>query len=163
MALNTPQPPVRWHTREDSGLSIDRDLQWWHDGERIEHPKIVEAFNRGLTVTDDGRYRLTFGNDWCFVTVAGCAFGAVAIDVHDDQVWLRLSDRTAEPLAPLTLAMEPDGALSAAVKQGRARAKLTRPAHVELGSLLALRDGQVVLDLGGSHRPTSLSPAALDD
>jgi hypothetical protein len=155
------EPPVRWHTREDSGLSIDRDLQWWHDGARIEHPRIIEAFNRGLSVTAEGRYQLTFGHDWCFVTVAGCAFGAVTVDLHDAQVWLRLSDRTAEPLDPMSLAMEPDGALSAAVKQGRARAKLTRPAHLELAGLLALHEGAVVLEHSGTRWPTSLSPAAL--
>ena len=47
----------RWHTREDSGLRIDRQGQWWHDDEKIEHPNIIEAFNRGLRVMEDA-YRL---------------------------------------------------------------------------------------------------------
>lgn len=157
----TPEAPGRWHTREDSGLSIDRDLAWRHDGERIEHPKIIEAFNRGLTVTDDGRYKLEFGTDWCFVTVEGCAFGAVAVDLEAHALWLRLSDRTAEVLDPMTLAMEPDGALSAAVKHGRARAKLSRPAHLELAGRLAVAEGRVVLEVEGARLPTSLPADAL--
>ena len=44
---------VRWHTREDSGLRLDREQRWFHDDERIEHPKVIEAFNRGLRVEDD--------------------------------------------------------------------------------------------------------------
>ena len=31
--------PRRWHTREDSGLVLDRQLAWFHDGERIAHPR----------------------------------------------------------------------------------------------------------------------------
>ena len=49
--------PKRWHTREDSGLVLDRELNWVHDGERITHPRIIEAFNAGLVPTDDGRDR----------------------------------------------------------------------------------------------------------
>ena len=50
--------PTRWHTREDSGFVIDRNVDWWHDGERIEHPNIIEAFNRGLRIAEDGQVKL---------------------------------------------------------------------------------------------------------
>src|SRR5262249_6822997 len=59
----------RRHTRENSGIRLDRNGRWWHDGVPIEHPKIIDAFNRGLSPTDGGRFRLDFGNDWCFVQV----------------------------------------------------------------------------------------------
>ena len=53
--------PARWHTREDSGIRLDRQFRWWHDGELIEHPNIIEAFNKGVRVGDDGRVTLHFG------------------------------------------------------------------------------------------------------
>jgi len=38
-----------------------------HDDEPVEHPKLIEAFNRGLKVLDDGKYRLEFGTDiWAY-------------------------------------------------------------------------------------------------
>ncbi len=140
MALEPPQAP-KWHTREDSGFVIDRNVDWWHDGERIEHPNIVEAFNKGLRITDDGRYKLEFGNDWCFVKVQGAAFKVVAIDVAQDSkdehvVSLRLSDRTTEWLDLASLQLDDEGVLVTSVKQGRAIARFNRETHFELAQLL---------------------------
>lgn len=121
---------ARWHTREDSGLVLDEAQRWWHDGERVEHPLIVEAFNRGLQVTDDGRYQLHFGGDWCFVTVRGCAYQVVVVDLLEDGRWaVRLSDRTAELLDVASLAEDAEGVLTVAVKGGRARARFSRNAQ----------------------------------
>ena len=141
---------ARWHTREDSGIRLDRQLRWWHDDEPIEHPKIVELFNRGLAPTDDGRFKLTVGADWCFVTVEDAAYQVAVLDAHDAQLWLRLSDRTAEPLDPATLALDPDGVLTAKVKQGRAKARFSRDAQFALGERLTPSGDGVRLDLGGT-------------
>ena len=128
--------PKRWHTREDSGLVLDRELNWIHDGERITHPKIIEAFNQGLVPTDDGRFQLRIGNDWAYVTVEGAAYRVNAIDTDESRVYLRLSDRTGEALDPATLRLGEDGVLTARVKGGRAQARFSRDAQYALGQLL---------------------------
>lgn len=128
--------PRRWHTREDSGLVLDRALHWLHDGERITHPKIIEAFNQGLVPTGDGRFQLRIGNDWAYVTVEGAAYRVNAIDTDDTRVYLRLSDRTGEALDPATLRLGEDGVLTARVKAGRAEARFSRDAQYALGQLL---------------------------
>ena len=128
--------PKRWHTREDSGLVLDRDLNWIHDGERITHPKIIEAFNQGLVPADDGRFQLRIGNDWAYVTVEGAAYRVNAIDTDESRVYLRLSDRTGEALDPATLRLGEDGVLTARVKGGRAQARFSRDAQYALGQLL---------------------------
>lgn len=151
-----------WHTREESGLRLDRELTWWHDGERIEHPNIIEAFNRGLTVADDGRYQLHFGGDWCFVAVEDCGYAVIAVDeAAGHRLSIRLSDRTAEWLDPLTLAADDDGALTVKVKGGKAKARFTREAHFELGTLLRADGDQVVIDVHGTCWPTRLGPDTL--
>ena len=128
--------PKRWHTREDSGLVLDRELNWIHDGERITHPRIIEAFNQGLVPTDDGRFQLRIGNDWAYVTVEGAAYRVNAIDTDDTRVYVRLSDRTGEALDPTTLRLGEDGVLTARVKDGRAEARFSRDAQYALGQLL---------------------------
>lgn len=129
--------PGRWHTREDSGLRLDRQGRWWHDGEPVEHPNIIEAFNRGLRVMEDGRYQLHFGDDWCFVDVEGCAFTVVAVDEGEGgRLSVRLSDRTAEWLDVETLALDDEGVLTVAVKGRRARARCSRAAQLQLGERL---------------------------
>lgn len=149
---------TRWHTREDSGLRVDRQGRWWHDDELVEHPNIIEAFNRGLRVAADGRYQLHFGGDWCFVTVEGCAFTVVALDASEgDRPSVRLSDRTAEWLAVDSLALDDDGALTCAVKEGRARARFSRAAQQQLGELLVADAGTLALQIGARRWPTPLS------
>ncbi len=150
-------PSKRWHTREDSGIRLDRALRWWHDDEPIEHPKLIEAFNTGLQPTDDGRFRLEVGHDWCFVQVEDAAYAVVALDATDDgALSVRLSDRTAERLDLSTLTVE-DGVLHCRVKQGRARARFTRDAQFALGSLVERAPSGPVLKVGS--RALQLPPA----
>lgn len=151
-----------WHTREQSGLKVDREQRWWHDGEPIEHPNIIEAFNCGLKVTDDGRYKLEFGNDWCFVEVEAAAYKALVLDVTaDERLSIRLSDRTAELLDVGSLALDGDGVMTAAVKGGKARARFSREAQFALGELVERDGGALALRVGG--RRFALPEAAWPD
>jgi len=137
------QGPIgkRWHTREDSGLRLDRTLRWWHDDERVEHPRIIEAFNQGLVPTEDGRFQLRIGADWCFVQVEDAAYAVVAVDPIPEHGWyLRLSDRTAERLDPATVRLDPEGVLTCQVKQGRAKARFSRDAQFGIGEFLEQDD-----------------------
>ena len=135
--MSIPLQTKRWHTREDSGIRLDRTLRWWHDDEPIEHPRIVELFNTSLGLDDAGRYLLRIGQDWCVVQVEGAAYEVRVVDaVADGRVALRLSDRTAEPLAPESLALDTDGVLTCRVKEGRAGARFSRDAQYQLGQLL---------------------------
>lgn len=144
----------RWHTREDSGIRLDRRLRWFHDDAPVEHARIIEAFNTGLRVTEDGRYKLEIGNDWCFVTVEDAAFEVVAVDASDgDRPSIRLSDRTAEWLDAASLEADADGVLTVQVKNGRAKARFSRNAQFALGELLAPSGDAVVVRLGGKDWP----------
>ena len=153
--------PGRWHTREDSGLVLDRELNWFHDGERITHPRIVEAFNQGLVPTEDGRFQLRIGNDWAYVTVQGAAYRVNAIDTDDTRIYLRLSDRTGEVLEPSTLRLGEDGVLGAQVKGGRAEARFSREAQFALGQLLVQEGDGSVLQLRKARVPVPLDPSLL--
>lgn len=154
--VDTPTPK-KWHTREDSGLRLDKGLRWFHDGEVITHPNIIEAFNRGVRVTDDGRVQLHFGGDWCFIEVADCAFGVVAVDVSEgDRLSVRLSDRTAEWLDPNSLALDDEGVLTVRVKGGKAKARFSRDAQVQLAGFFVERDGALELQVKGARWPTPL-------
>jgi len=153
--------PKRWHTREDSGLVLDGELNWIHDGERITHPRIIEAFNAGLVPTDDGRFQLHIGSDWAYVTVEGAAYRVNALDTDERRVYLRLSDRTGEALEPSTLLLGGDGVLTARVKAGRAIARFSRDAQFALGQLLASDGSGWALVLPKERLPVPLNPVAL--
>ena len=149
----------RWHTREDSGLRVDRAGRWWHDDEPVEHPNIIEAFNRGLRVNDQGKYELHFGNDWCFVTVEHCAFTVVAVDeAEGERLSVRLSDRTAEWLDLASLTQDDEGVLVARVKEGKALARFSREAQFQLAERMEEVAGGLVVKIGSRQIPISLSP-----
>lgn len=149
---------VRWHTREDSGLKLDRQQRWWHDDEPIEHPNIIEAFNRGLRVMEDGRYQLHFGNDWAYVQVEGCAFQVVAVDeAEDGRLSVRLSDRTGEWLDVASLRLDDEGVFTVNVKDGRARARFSRDAQYQLGQHLVEDGDGVAVEVGGSKYPLAVA------
>ncbi|MCI0570005.1 MAG: DUF1285 domain-containing protein [Myxococcaceae bacterium] len=144
----------RLHTREDSGLRLDRTLRWWHDDAPIEHPRIIELFNCGLQPTEDGRYVLRVGADWAYVQVEDAAYEVRTVDVSEgDCVSVRLSDRTAELLDVASLAEDTDGVLTCQVKAGRAKARFSRDAQFQLGELLHEEDGRLVLVSGTRREP----------
>jgi hypothetical protein len=147
MAMDSP-PPKRWHTREDSGIRLDREGRWWHDGEPVEHPKIIEAFNMGLCPSVDGRFVLRFGNDWCFVEIEDAAYRVLSADLRGEEIQLGLSDRQTEVLSPETLTLE-GGVLHCRVKEGRAKARFTRDAQFALGTLIETTAEGSFLALGG--------------
>lgn len=156
-------PKVRWHTREDSGLLLDRELRWFHDGEPVVHPRIVELFNESLVPTDDGRFQLKVGADWAYVTVLDAAYRVTGLDVTETRLFLRLSDKTGELLDPSTLALESDGVLSVRVKQGRAKARFSRQAQVALGALLSESASGLTLVLPGARLDVPLPKALLHE
>jgi uncharacterized protein len=152
----------RLHTREDSGLRLDRQLRWWHDGLLVEHPNIIRAFNTGLEPTDDGRFLLRFGRDWCYVEVEDAAYAVTGVDLTHDQAAfsVRLSDLTEEPLDAATIRIE-DGVLTCRVKQGRAKARFSRDAQFALGQHLEPDGASVILHAGAVEIPVpNLDPSA---
>jgi uncharacterized protein len=158
-----PIDPKRWHTREDSGLKLDRALQWWHDGEKIEHPNIIEAFNRGVRVEPDGRVTLHFGNDWCFIEVEDAAYRVVAVDVSEgERLSVRLSDRTAELLDLSLLALDDEGVLSTRVKGGLAKARFGREAQFQLAQFFEQVGERLAVRVGSRVELTSLPGAAVE-
>ncbi|MFT3706305.1 MAG: DUF1285 domain-containing protein [Archangium sp.] len=157
MVGDAPSVAPRWHTREDSGLRIDKRGRWFHDDVPIEHPNIIEAFNRGLRVQPDGRVQLHFGNDWCFVVIEACAFTVVAVDeAEGETLSVRLSDRTAELLDFASLTLDDEGVLTVKVKNGLARARFSRDAQFDFANRFESNGAHLGVRVGTRVWPTSL-------
>ena len=58
--------------RRQSGLSIDIDGHWWHDGTPFEHEGIIAALNQGIELHPDSAEPIVrIGEQWCYIEVAG--------------------------------------------------------------------------------------------
>lgn len=156
--MNSSSKPSRRHTREESGLVLDEEGRWFHDGVAVEHPKVAQAFHRGLERAPDGRYVVRVGPDWCFVEVRGTPLQVVsaAVDREAGIAELTFSNGLAESLRPETVCAS-EGILYCTASTGL-HARFSRSAQVALGALVEEEPGGLVLRLGRDRHPIALGP-----
>ncbi len=156
--MNASSKPGRWHTREDSGLVLDEEGRWFHDGALVEHAGVARAFHRGIERAPDGRYLVRVGPDWCFVEVRGAPLQIVcaAVDREAGTAELTFSNGLVEPLRPETVRAN-DGILYCTASTGL-QARFSRSAQVALGALVEEGPQGLVLRLGAASHPIAQGP-----
>jgi hypothetical protein len=127
---------------ENSGLLLDREGRFWHEGAPVEHPKVAAAFRRGLGRAPDGRPTVAFGRTWAYLEVEDTLYrvkrawcDADASSERLGSCLLKLDDDTEEPLSlgPDSVAVDGEGVLYVRVKDGREWARCLPDAHGPLG------------------------------
>lgn len=130
-----PPPPG---ASRDSTIVLDAEGRFFHEGGLVEKKSLADAMHRWLAVhPDDGRFILTNGYDWCYLTVEGTP--AFVVSVKGDPAGppvLVLADGTDEPLDPQSLVADAGGTCFARVKGGRFEARFLRHAQPELAPWL---------------------------
>jgi len=143
-------PPLR-----PFGLVLHHDGSWTHEGQPIRHVKLREHFDRSVAFLpeegDAGKYVVTLRHFRGEVEVEEAGFFVRSYD--PDTGRLALSDRSAEPLDPATLATSPiDGALLCRVKRelapGGLLARFGHAAQAELLHAVEERGGDLRLRVG---------------
>ncbi len=149
-------------TRE---TSIRRDAlgRWFHEGEPLEHPNLVRAFDRWVDRAQDGRYCLKNDINWAYITLEGPPFFVRSVQLGPQgEASLVLSDDQKEFLDPSTLRQGPDGALYCDVRSGTMPARFDRHAMQQLESVLREDPEGVYLLLGSrAVRPPAVSDPLL--
>lgn len=138
-----------------SGLRLDENGRWWHEGQEVEHPRLKAAFHRWLDRLDDGRYILRLDQDrYVYVSVDDAPYIVRSLTIEKvssvaESIVLRLSDQSDEALDPATLCVRPSGAVYCRVK-GRFAGRLSTQAWQVLADLIEERAGAYGLEVGGS-------------
>jgi uncharacterized protein len=145
-----------------SGIRIDREGRFIHQGEEVRHEGLRRALYRWLDRLDDdqeqerkGRYILRLDSKrFAYLDVDDTPLVARAARVGPDQaVWLALSDGADERLDPDTLTVDGDGILRAFVRGGRIEARLANSAAAALADLISEVEGRPALRVAGRlHR-----------
>ncbi len=139
-----------------SGLSIDREGQFWHDGHPVQHAGMRRAFFRWLDrlPPPDGRHILRLDeNRFVYIDVADTPLVAASLRWSGDRALLGLSDGSEEALDPATLTVDAEGVLRSRVRGGRLEARLSNSAAAVLSERIDGSAGGPVLRLGGSTFP----------
>ncbi len=145
-------PPPEGRSRE-STIVLGKDGRFFHDGEPVSHQGMQRAFASWLRRhPDDGRYILSNGYDWTYLTVEGAARFVEAVRSDAGRPVLVLFDGIERPLDPTELRVDAAGALSVALPDGEPAA-LTAAAQLQLEPWLAERDGVVGLRVGSDFFP----------
>ena len=123
-----------------SGLRLDREGRWWHEGEQVRHQGLAEALHRWLVRLDDGRYAVRFDDSrFAYVEVDDAPYVVRTVEISGAgdrlRVYVHLSDGSDEELAYGTRRVGADNALYCSVKE-RFDARFSRQAYYLLGELI---------------------------
>lgn len=99
-----PLPLECWHPALSGELDmvVDRHGVWWHEGARVEHPRVLLTLSRLLRREEDGEYYLVTPAEKWRIRVEDCALLIVAADRHipesGDSQWI-VTTQTGETVA----------------------------------------------------------------
>lgn len=140
-----------------SGIRIDRDGEFQHEGEPVRHEGLRQALFRWLDRLPDGRYVLRLdAQRFAYVDIDDTPLVARSARFDGDNVWLGLSDASEEVLDPTTLDLDAAGVMRCRVRGGRLEARLSSSAAVVVGDLLEGDPARPLLRLGGQSFPLAL-------
>jgi len=134
-----------------SGIRIDRDGQFIHEGEPVRHEGLRRALYRWLDRDDEhpGRYVLRLDERrFAYLDVDDTPLVARALRAGPDgALWLALSDGAEERLDPATLTVDDAGILRCRVRGGRLEARLDTSAAAALAERLTETPSGPVLSM----------------
>jgi len=135
-------------------IRIDKEGNWFHNGEPFINKKIIDYFNRSVNITAEGRYVIHYGEftypiavDDAPVFVTGVLFQGFG---PFEKIILNLTTGEPEELDISTLTFK-NKTLYCRVKNGRLPAKFMRSPCFHILERLDERNGEFYLHLCGKN------------
>lgn len=121
-------------------LRIDRDGEWFHEGEEVCHEGILASLRQGLQVDAAGHF-LQIGPVRVPVEVEDTPFAVVRFEAEEDGFALWLNDGSREALEPGSLRLREGDVPYCRVKGGRFDARFSRAAAWQLLQRVEIQPG----------------------
>lgn len=136
-----------------SGIRLDADGRFWHEGAEVTHAGLKAALWRWLDRNPDGRWVLRLdARRFVYLDVDDAPFVVRSLRWEGSRPIARLSDDSEEPLDCASLTLDPHGGARATVK-GRFPARLSTAAWNALAERIVERGGAPELDAEGGPYP----------
>jgi len=144
-----------------SGIRIDREGRFVHEGALVQHEGLRCALFRWLDAEPDGRVVLRLdARRFANIDVDDTPLVARAARLDGERVLLALSDGAEEALDPATLTVDDAGVLRARVRGGKLEARLGTSAVAALAARLSEEaPGRPTLTLAGRRQEIARRPA----
>lgn len=144
------------------GLKLDRAGVFWHDGAKVEHPRLHLALLRWLDVADGRDVVRLDEHRFAYVEVEDAHLRALSARWDGDRCKITWDDDCERELEYGTITQAPDHALY--VKVGKLRGRIASPAyqtiveHVKEQSATSDGPGGFSLEAKGSSWPIQPQP-----
>jgi len=141
-----------------SGIRIDRDGRFWHEGGEITHPGMLAAFRRWLDRLPDGRHILRLDEQrYVYVDADDAPLVASSLRWDGAGAFLTLPGGE-EPLdfASLRIDHQRGDAVYARVRSGRLDARLSPQAWTQLAEHVIDTPAGPAVEVHGQRWPISL-------
>jgi hypothetical protein len=137
-----------------SGILLDADGRFIHEGEEVTHPGLVAALWRWLDREPDGRYVLRLdATRFVYLDVQDAPHVVRSLRFAGDRAIVRLADDTEEVLQPASVWVAPTHVAYCKVKDGQLDARFSTAAWGALCERISAREGVAWLELaGGPYR-----------
>jgi hypothetical protein len=137
-----------------TGIRLDRNGRFWHEGVQITHPGLCRALLSWLDRLDDGRRILRLdATRYAYVEIEDADLLVTSLLWDAKQPRVHLNDGSEEPLNLDSLRVAKDNALYCDVRDGRLTARFTTPAYYALTEHLEQTpEGFVIRDARRNHR-----------
>lgn len=145
----TPEQIEKFRT---IGLRLDRGGTFWHEGTKVEHPRLRQALLRWLDVREDGKDIVRLDDKrYAYVDIEDAHLRAKSARWEGDRCFVLWDDDREHELAYATLRAAPgDHALYADV--GKLRGRIASPAYYAIAERIEeLPNGDFALAAAGAH------------
>jgi hypothetical protein len=148
-----PTPEMIERLRQ-TGIRLDREGRFWHEGAAVTHAGFHRALLRWLDRLDDGRPILRLDEKrYAYVDVDDADLLAVSARWDGDRAFIGLNDESEEELDYASLTVGADNALYCRVRGGRLTARVTTPAYYVLAERLEESGDGFALRAAGRLHP----------
>lgn len=126
----------------DSGIRLDTEGRFIHEGEEIRHAGLRAALWRWLDQEPNGRYVLRLDDQrFVYLDVDDTPHLVRSLRWEGEHAELLLADGSSERLDPATVHLRASGVACCRVKNGRFEARLASAAWAALGERIEEREG----------------------
>jgi len=141
--------------RLDDLIFLDREGNWFHNGQPFLNKNIIDFFNKSIGVTADGIHVIHYGGYVYPVQVEDAPVFVTGVTIEGfgefEKAVLNLSTGASEELDPSTLSVGENNALYCTVSGGRLTAKFRRSPSFHVLERLDETDGEFYLVICGKR------------
>ena len=146
--------PEQIERLRQSGIRLDAQGHFVHEGEEVRHQGLRAALWRWLDRDPDGRYVLRLDERrFVYLDVDDAPHVVRSLRWQGEAAILLLADGSEEPLEPSTLRLADTGVAYCRVKAGRFDARLSSAAWAALAERIDEQGGVIRLAASGAHWP----------